>query len=46
MKGAEFFIEGSIKLKKGYTCNATYIYIYTKINGIPENISQVQMMDW
>ena len=27
MKGAEFFIEGSIKLKKGYTCNATYIYI-------------------
>ncbi len=44
MKGAEFFIEGSIKLKKGYTCNATYIY--TKINGIPENISQVQMMDW
>lgn len=28
MKGAEFFIEGSIKLKKGYTCNAPYIYIY------------------
>ena len=32
-KGAEFFIEGSIRLKKGimYTCNDTYIYIYIYI---------------